>query len=179
MRKEIRIAGFGGQGVGLAGYILGKAFAIYDGLEAVMTQSYGPEARGGASYSSIVISDHDIAYPFVERPDFLIALSQEAYTKFQPAVVHDGLIITDRDLVEPLNDQNHLAIPATQIAEDLGNRIAANMVMLGYFSAASRIVSIQAINQSVESSVRPHTTSLNLEAVKMGFVFAVEMEVGR
>ncbi len=179
MRKEIRIAGFGGQGVGLAGYILGKALAIYDGLEAVMTQSYGPEARGGASYSSIVISDHDIAYPFVESPDFLIALSQEAYTKFQPAVVPDGMIIIDGDLVEPCNDQKHFMIPATQIAEDLGNRIAANMVILGYFSATSGVVSLQAINQSVESSVRPHTTDLNLEAVQKGFDFATVLEVSR
>ncbi len=177
MRKEIRIAGFGGQGVGFAGYILGKAFAIYDGLEAVMTQSYGPEARGGASYSSIVISDHDIAYPFVERPDFLIALSQEAYAKFQPSVAQEGMTFIDHDLVEPFNDQKHLTIPATQIAEDLGNRIAANMVMLGYFSATSKVVSIQAIYQSVESSVRPQTTDLNLEAVGAGFNFAMEMEI--
>ena len=178
MRIEIRIAGFGGQGVGLAGYILGKALAIYDGLEAVMTQSYGPEARGGASNASIVISDHDIAYPFIEKPDYLIALSQEAYTKFQPAVDQEGMIIIDSDLVEPFNDQKHLTIPATQIAQDLGNRIAANMVMLGYFSAASKVVSIQAINLSVESSVRPQTKDLNLEAVGAGFNFAMEMEVG-
>jgi 2-oxoglutarate ferredoxin oxidoreductase subunit gamma len=178
MRKEIRIAGFGGQGVGLAGYILGKALAIYDGLEAVMTQSYGPEARGGASNASIVISDHDIAYPIVEKPDYLIALSQEAYTKYQPAVAQEGMIIIDSDLVEPFNDQKHLTIPATQIAQDLGNRIAANMVMLGYFSAASKVVSVQAINQSVESSVRPHTKDLNLEAVEAGLNFAMEMEVG-
>jgi len=99
MRKEIRIAGFGGQGVVLAGYILGKAFAVYEGLEAVMTQSYGPEARGGSSSSNVVVSDEPIDYPFVLEPDVLILLSQEAYTRFRPTAKPDALVIIEEDLV--------------------------------------------------------------------------------
>jgi len=84
MRTEIRIAGFGGQGVALAGVILGKALTIYSDYEAVMTQSYGPEARGGASSANLIISDEPIDYPFVLKPDILVALSQEAYTLYRP-----------------------------------------------------------------------------------------------
>ena len=98
MRKEIRISGFGGQGVVLAGYILGKALTLYDGLEAVMTQSYGPEARGGASSANVIVSDRSIAYPFVQQPDILVALSQEAYTRFRPMTKPEALILIDEDL---------------------------------------------------------------------------------
>lgn len=178
MRIEIRIAGFGGQGVGLAGYILGKSLALYEGLEAVMTQSYGPEARGGASYSSIVVSDQEIAYPFVERPDYLIAMSQEAYNKFQPTISHEGKVIIDQDLVEPLVLENHFSIPATKMADDLGARIAANMVILGYFSGISGIVSDQALKQAVETSVRSNTIMLNLSALSAGLEFAAAVEIG-
>lgn len=177
MRKEIRIAGFGGQGIGLAGYILGKALALYGGFEAVMTQSYGPEARGGASSSSIVLSDQEIAYPFVEDPDYLIALSQEAYNKFQPTISQEGIVIFDRDLVDPIQIHNHFPVPATNLAQELGARIAANMVVLGYFSALSGIVSQGAIVQAVETTVRPKTVNLNLRALSAGFEFAPAMEV--
>ena len=89
MRQEIRLSGFGGQGIVLAGYILGKALTIYDGLEAVMTQAYGPEARGGASSANILVSDKAIDYPIVHHPDILVALSQEAYSKFKPTAKPD------------------------------------------------------------------------------------------
>ena len=95
MRKEIRIAGFGGQGIVLAGYILGKAFALYDGYDDVMTQSYGPEARGGASSANIVVSDEPIDYPFLQHPDILVALSQEAYTKFNKTAKQGASILID------------------------------------------------------------------------------------
>jgi 2-oxoglutarate ferredoxin oxidoreductase subunit gamma len=99
MRKEIRIAGFGGQGIVLAGIILGKALALYDDHEAVLTQAYGPEARGGASSASLVISDELIDYPFVQHPDVLVILSQEAYTRFRPEASQDATILIDDGLV--------------------------------------------------------------------------------
>ena len=117
MRKEIRISGFGGQGVVLAGYVLGRALSLYEGLEAVMTQSYGPEARGGASSANVVTSDRPIAYPFVQHPEILIALSQEAYSRFRPMAVDHAQVLIDLDLVKPFEDDPVHAIPATKLAE--------------------------------------------------------------
>lgn len=172
MRKEIRISGFGGQGVGLAGYILGKALSIYDEMEAVMTQSYGPEARGGASSVNIVVSEGDIAYPFVQSPDILVALSQEAYSKFRPQAKPAALILIDRELVEPLEDDRVFSIPATRLAEDLGHRIVANMVMLGFFTAVTRIVKRESMEKAIETSVKPKFVPLNLKSFNTGYDYA-------
>ncbi|UCG26132.1 MAG: 2-oxoacid:acceptor oxidoreductase family protein [Chloroflexota bacterium] len=179
MRKEIRFAGFGGQGIGLAGYILGKAFALYDGLEAVMTQSYGPEARGGASSANVVVSDAEIAYPFIQRPDVLIAFSQEAYARFRPDVRAGGLILIDGDLVNYRPDQWHWAVPATRMADDLGHRIVANMVMLGYFTAVTQFVTQRAIEEAITSAVKPATLELNLRAFAAGYEYADRKELAR
>jgi 2-oxoglutarate ferredoxin oxidoreductase subunit gamma len=172
MRTEIRIAGFGGQGVGLAGYVLGKALALYDGKEAVMTQAYGPEARGGASSASVVLSDREIAYPFVQQPDILVALSQEAYNKFITTTKPDSLILVEKDLVQAIEDDRHHAIPATRLAKELGRRIVANMVMLGFFTAVSGAVSPEAVEQAIEETVKPKTVPLNLRAFKSGYEYA-------
>jgi 2-oxoglutarate ferredoxin oxidoreductase subunit gamma len=179
MRKEIRFAGFGGQGIVLAGYVLGRAFALYEGLEAVMTQAYGPEARGGASNASVVISDAEIAYPFIQHPDVLIAFSQEAYARFRPDVRADGLILVDEDLVDYRPDPWHRAIPATRMADDLGRRIVANMVMLGFFTTVTEFVSQRAVEQAIESAVKPATLELNLRAFTAGYEFAGRKELAR
>ena len=142
---EIRFSGFGGQGIVLAGYILGKALTIYDGLEAVMTQSYGPEARGGASSANIMVSDEPIDYPIVQRPDILVALSQEAYTRFRPTAKAGAIILIDEDLVKPTDHEGHHAIPATHLAEGLGRRIVTNVVMLGFFTAVTGVVSREVV----------------------------------
>ena len=134
MRQEIRIAGFGGQGMALAGFILGKAFALYEDLEAVMTQSYGPEARGGASSANIVVSDRPVDYPFVQQPDVLVTMSQEAYARFHTTIKPGATVLIDTDLVVTEVDAEVYAIPATRLAEDLGRRIVANVVMLGFFT---------------------------------------------
>ena len=174
MRKEIRISGFGGQGVVLAGYVLGKALALYEGLEAVMTQSYGPEARGGASSANVVVSDRPIAYPFVQNADILVALSQEAYTRFRPQAKQQALILIDQDLVIPFEDDLVLAIPATRLAEEIGRRIVANMIMMGFFTAVSGLVRRECMQQALESSVKPKTVALNLQAFTAGFDYALE-----
>jgi len=176
MRYEIRFAGFGGQGIALAGYVLGKAFALYDGLEAVMTQSYGPEARGGASSANIVVSDGEIAYPFVQKPDVLVAFSMEAYARFYPGVNANAVILVDQDLVEFEPDNQHHAIPASRIAADLGRRIVANMVMLGFFTAVTGLVSPPAVEKAIEDSVKPTTVELNLRALAAGLECAGRME---
>jgi len=176
MRREIRIAGFGGQGIGLTGFILGKALALYDGREAVMTQAYGPEARGGASSANIVTAEEPIDYPFVQQPDILVALSQEAYTRFRPTVKPQALILIDQDLVLPNPDDQVHAIPATRLAEDLGRRIVTNLVMLGFFTAVSELVSRQAVEQAIRSTVKPSTLPLNLQAFLTGYEYARQPE---
>ena len=177
MRKEIRIAGFGGQGVVLAGYVLGKALALYAEREAVMTQSHGPEARGGASSADLVVSEEPIAYPFVQQPDFLVALSQEAYTKFRPSAKPGALVLIDGDLVRPEDGDQINSVPATQLAEDLGWRIVANVVMLGFFTAVTELVDPQAMLKALETSVKAKTLPLNLSAFQAGFEYKPSLEV--
>jgi 2-oxoglutarate ferredoxin oxidoreductase subunit gamma len=174
MRTEIRISGFGGQGVGLAGHILGKALAIYDGKESVMTQAYGPEARGGASSANIVVSDSEIAFPFVQEPDVLIALSQEAYTKFRPTAKKEAKILIDSGLVTPSDEDAPLKIPATKLAEDLGNRIVTNLIILGFFTAVTDIVSREAMEDAIKTSVKAKFIDLNLKAFATGFNYISE-----
>lgn len=176
MRREIRIAGFGGQGVVLTGYILGKALALYDGFEAVMTQAYGPEARGGSSSANLVVADEPIDYPFVQHPDVLIALSQEAYTRFRVSLKEGGLVVTDADLVVPEPGDIVHSIPATVIAEELGRRIVANVVILGFYTALSDLIGREAVEQAVRSSVKAKVVDLNLEAFARGYAWAEEKE---
>jgi 2-oxoglutarate ferredoxin oxidoreductase subunit gamma len=176
MRKEIRISGFGGQGVGLAGFILGKAFSIYADLEAVMTQSYGPEARGGASSANIVVADRPIDFPFVQNADILVALSQEAYMRYRPEAKLHALVLIDDGLVSPMDDDSVLKIPSTHLAESLGRRIVANMVMLGFFAANTDLVQPDVIQEAIETSVRPKTIPLNLKAFQVGFEYTMTKE---
>lgn len=176
MRKEIRISGFGGQGIVLAGYLLGKAFALYEGMEVVMTQSYGPEARGGASSANIVVADRPIDYPFVQKADVLVALSQEAYSKYRDSTSPDAIIMHDDGLVAIESADTSIGIPATRIAEELGRRIVANVVMLGAFAARTELASKEALIQSIQSSVKEKTLPMNLEAFEAGYAFACETE---
>ncbi len=178
MHKEIRLSGFGGQGIGLAGFLLGKALALYDGKEAVMTQAYGPEARGGASSANVVVADRRVDYPFVERPDILVAMSQEAYTKFRPTATPEAMILIDGDLVTPENGDRVHAIPATRLAEGLGRRIVANVIMLGYFTAVTGVVSREAMERALEETLRPKILPLNLKAFAAGYEYSSELQVG-
>lgn len=172
MRKEIRIAGFGGQGVVLVGYILGKTLAIYEDFEAVMTQSYGPEARGGASSANIVISDEPIDYPFVLKPDILVALSQEAYNRFRPNIRKNGLVLIDDGLVKPKEEDDLYGIPSTRIAEELGRRVVANVVMLGFMTALIGLVPRESVERSIETSIRSKLVPLNKKAFATGYEYA-------
>jgi 2-oxoglutarate ferredoxin oxidoreductase subunit gamma len=166
VRTEIRIAGFGGQGVILAGLLLGEA-AIRDGKQAVQTQSYGPESRGGSARSEVLISDEKIDYPKVIEADILVALSQEAFDKFLPAVKSDGSVIIERDLVDP--GENHvLPVPFTKMADDLGRKIVANSIMLGYLVAATGVVSIDSMEATIREKVPKRTIDLNLTAFRKG-----------
>ena len=172
MRTEIRMAGFGGQGVVLAGRLLGEA-AIRDGKRAVQTQSYGPESRGGAARSEVVISDEAIDYPKVIQADILVALSQTAFDKFRPAVKDNGKIIVDSDLVKPDDDRID-AVPFSKTADDLGKRMVANSVMLGYLVASTGVIGTQSMETTVREMVPEHTVEINLEAFRKGIDLARE-----
>jgi 2-oxoglutarate ferredoxin oxidoreductase subunit gamma len=177
MRHEIRVAGFGGQGMILAGLLIGKAAALYDGKEAVFTQSYGPEARGGASNADVIIDDDPIDYPLVTRPDHFVAMFQEAYERYRPAMVKDGVLLIESDLVRPSADEGpYRGIPATRIAEELGRRIVANVVMVGFFSGATGLISHEAGEQSIRNTLRPRLVDLNLKAFNAGYEYAQKQE---
>ncbi|MCX7844919.1 MAG: 2-oxoacid:acceptor oxidoreductase family protein [Candidatus Bipolaricaulota bacterium] len=176
MRAELRIAGFGGQGVISAGRIAGQAAVLYDGKQATFTQSYGPEARGGACAAEVVISDTPVAYPLLTIPDVAILMSQEAYEKYAHEVKPGGLLIVDPDLVrhEARADVRLLRVPATRIAESLGRKIVANVVMLGALAAAWPVVSKEALLQAVLASVPAHTRDLNQRAFEAGYNYVKE-----
>lgn len=167
--KEIRLGGVGGQGIALAGTLLGKAAALHAGKEAVFTQTYGPEARGGASRADIIISEQPIAYPFVERPHILAVLFQEAYEKFRPQLVEDGTLIVEADLVK-LRDDDGAAVrlPAIRMAEALGNKLAANIILLGYLIGATGVVSREAMEAAIRKTVKEQHLELDLKALDAG-----------
>jgi 2-oxoglutarate ferredoxin oxidoreductase subunit gamma len=167
---QIRIGGYGGQGIVLAGMLLGKAASLFDGKEAVFTQSYGPEARGGASCADVVISDEPVDYPLVTQPDILVVLFQEAYTRFKASLRPGGLLILESELVHPEEgDAEALAVPATRIAEEVGHRITTNVVVLGYVVGKSGVVTQEAAEEAIRTTVRPKTIDLNLKAFRAGY----------
>lgn len=171
MNKELRFTGFGGQGIILAGHITGKAAAIYSDLHATLTQNYGPESRGGASSAQLVISDKPIFYPNITRPDILVAMSQEGYSKNKDEVRPGGIMLIDGDLVkpEPRNDITIAKIPATRLAEQLGKKMTANIVMLGFMAGQTRILPRKAMEEAIKSSVPPASIELNMQAFDKGF----------
>jgi 2-oxoglutarate ferredoxin oxidoreductase subunit gamma len=172
-RTEIRLAGEGGQGMILAGIILAEAAAIYDGKQATQTQSYGPEARGGASRSEVVISDGEIDHPEVLSPDIVVALSQEAYRKFAKSVKTGGLLIVDEDRVQTSDDFNGVRIPVVRIAhETTGRAITANTVALGVLVGLANVVSRDAIEKAVTARAPKGTEEMNRKALQAGFVAA-------
>lgn len=174
-RHEIRFSGFGGQGIITAGYILGKAAALYDGRHVTLIKSYGPESRGGASSAQLIISDEEINYPRITEPKLLVAMSQEAYTKYVDELAAGGLLLVDEDLVDlshPRDDIRVCAIPATRIAEtEFGRKIVANIVMLGCVAANTHIVSVEGIREAVLSSIPKGTEELNTQALERGYSY--------
>jgi 2-oxoglutarate ferredoxin oxidoreductase subunit gamma len=173
MRKEIRFAGFGGQGIILAAHIAGKAAAVYEGKEAVLTQSYGPEARGGASAAEVALDDEFIDYPLISQPDVTAILSQEAYDKYGGQAKEGSIIILEKDLVDsPLKGKNVHRIPCTRLAEELGRRIVANIVMLGAFTAVAGLISKESMLEAVRTTVPAKTIDLNVKAFEAGYEYA-------
>jgi 2-oxoglutarate ferredoxin oxidoreductase subunit gamma len=174
---EIRLSGFGGQGVIKMGYILGKGASIYDERHATMTQSFGPEARGSACSSQVIVSDERILYPYVKMPEILVSMSQEAYDKFEPALGPKGTLLVDEDLVKLRETRDQIKvfrIPATRFAEELGRKIVLNIVMLGFFTAVTGIVQEESMREAVKTSVPKGTEKLNLAAFDKGLEYGKE-----
>lgn len=170
-RTEIRITGFGGQGVVLAGYIIGRAFAVNAGQHATMIQSFGPEARGSACSATLAVSENEILYPYVHRPDVFVVMSAEGWDKFGDTVKEGGIVIYERDLVRPQLKEGlrFYAIPSTRIAESLGRSIVQNIVMIGFFAAVTKLVPVEAFRNAVKESVPAGTEDLNLKAFDAGY----------
>ena len=174
--KEIRIAGFGGQGVVLSGQILGQVAAIYDDGYSTLTQSYGPEARGGSCTAEVLVSDEPIGYPYVQSPDVLILLSQEAYNKYKGDHRSGALMIVDPDLVkiDPSQVPPPLSIPANSMAREMGRVVVANIITLGFLAAVSDLISPEAIKESVLTSVPKGTEEFNSKAFELGYNYGLE-----
>ena len=169
---EVKLGGFGGQGIILSGLILGKAASLFSGKRATFTQSYGPEARGGACSANVVISDTEIDYPYVSSPHHMMVMSQGAYEKYVDKLRTGGKLLYDEDLVElkfRRDDISRFGIPATRLAEQLGRKIVANIVMLGFVAAVTEVVDYDAMKSAILDTVPPGTEELNLKAYNTGF----------
>jgi 2-oxoglutarate ferredoxin oxidoreductase subunit gamma len=178
-RTEIRITGFGGQGVVLAGHIIGHACAVNGGMHATMIQSFGPEARGSACSTTLAVCETEVLYPYIGRPDIFVVMSAEGYEKYRDELKDDGVLIYEKDLVKVdlKKGQPAFGVSSTRIAEELGRAIVQNIVMLGFFAAVTKIVPIEAMRAAVEESVPEGTQELNLRAFDAGCA-AYEEEYG-
>jgi len=170
-RTEIRITGFGGQGVILAGHIIGRASAVEAGRHATMIQSFGPEARGSACSATLAVSDREVLYPYIQRPDIFVVMSGEGYELHGHELKEDGILVYEKDLVKPTSrpGQRAYGVSSTRIAEEQGRAIVQNIVMVGFFTAATRLVPRDAMREAVRNSVPPGTQELNLRAFDAGW----------
>ena len=174
MKREIRIAGFGGQGIILAGFIVGKAACVYGPYNAVQSQSYGPEARGGAARSEVIISDEPIGYPRPTGVDLFVAIAQEAFDTYKGDVRPDTVVLVDPDLV-PNHDLGRpvYEVRVQRIAQDLGNKIVTNIAMVGAMTGVYDLFDEEAMRKAVLDSVPKRFAELNLNAFQKG------LEAGR
>ena len=176
---DIRFSGFGGQGIIKSGMLIGKAASIFDSKFATLTQSFGPEARGGACSAQVVIDDDRVLYPYIIAPQILVSMSQEAYEKFIGDPGKGSIVLTDTDLVKPKTvrkDVKLYSIPATRIAEEMGNRIFANVVMVGFFTAMTDVVSLEAMKKALPGSVPDRFLETNIEALEKGYEFGKNLK---
>lgn len=180
---EIRIAGFGGQGVIMCAQVIGRAASIVENGFATMTQNFGPEARGGACSAQLILSPTPILYPYVVKPDLMVLMSQEAFVKFHRDIKPGGTLIVEQDLVRVQDvaapDVKVYAIPATRIAENLGKKMVQNIVMTGFFGAISGVLQRESLRQAVEDSVPAAFAELNRTAFDAGYEYGLKhLETG-
>lgn len=179
-RQEIVFTGFGGQGIILAGRILGKAAVIGDHRQSTLVQAYGPEARGGACSAQVIIADQAIHYPYVRQPDVLVCMSQAGFDKFIGQMKEGGILLIDKDLVEPKGvTHDYFSIPSSRMAEELGRIMMANIIMLGFFTAVTGAVSVEAARDAVMKSVPKGTEEMNATAFNKGCDYGLAVLKGR
>jgi 2-oxoglutarate ferredoxin oxidoreductase subunit gamma len=175
---ELRIAGFGGQGVIMCAQVIGRAASIVEHGFATMTQNFGPEARGGACSAQLILSPEPILYPYVTRPDMMLLMSQEAFNKFHGDIKPGGTLLVEQELVQlkaiQVPDVKVYAIPATRIAEKLGKRMVLNIVMVGFFGAISGVLERDALRKAVEDSVPSAYAELNRTAFDAGYEYGLK-----
>jgi 2-oxoglutarate ferredoxin oxidoreductase subunit gamma len=175
---EIKFGGFGGQGVILAGIIIGRAASIYNNKFATLTQSFGPEARGSACSAQVIVSDEKVLYPYVTKPEILLVMSQEACNKFLPETTDNATVIIEEDLVRPQGlkpGMKVFGIPATRLAEELGRKMILNIVMVGFFTSVTKLVDYEAAREAVQTSVPAGTEELNLKAFERGYEYGLSI----
>ncbi|MFH2065640.1 MAG: 2-oxoacid:acceptor oxidoreductase family protein [Pseudomonadota bacterium] len=168
---RIVMSGSGGQGVITASVILAEAAVLYEGLIAVQSQAYGPEARGGAARSDVIISDSEIHFPKVTQPNVLVCLTQLAYNKFVPAIRPGGLLLTDTRYVktERKADARQIELPMyTQIMEKIGNPVVLNICMLGALIRLQKIVTPESIMKVLEQRLPANFMQMNQNALELG-----------
>ena len=169
-RWEVRFGGFGGQGIVLSSVVLGLA-AVYDEKYASQRASYGSEARGGRCKSEVIISEVEISYPIIDNLEILVVMSQQAFDSYIVELKPGGTLIVDSGLVDnpdKRGDVEVVKVPAAKIADSLGNRIVANMILLGALQAKTGIVNLDSLKRSISESVPERYIELNLRAVDMG-----------
>jgi 2-oxoglutarate ferredoxin oxidoreductase subunit gamma len=170
-RTEILVGGLGGQGVVLSGILLGTAATLFEGKKAVQTQSYSSELRGGSTRAEVIISEEPVTDPQVRKPDILIALAEDALSKYIHRIKPKGLLVIDSDLVKGAKpgDYEILAIPATSIADkEMGNIVVANLIILGALLKKTGLLSVEAMEKAIEVSVPKKAITLNLNAFRRG-----------
>jgi 2-oxoglutarate ferredoxin oxidoreductase subunit gamma len=174
-KTEIRIGGLGGQGVIFCGMVLGRAASIYDAKHATLIQSFGPEARGSACSAQITLADEPICYPYVKHPDLLILMSLDAAAQFVPQLKPGGLVLYENELIPALPPlppgAKALGIPATRMAEELGRRLVLNVVMVGFFTGVTGLLSWAAVEKAILDFVPSGTEELNLRALRKGYEY--------
>ena len=173
---SIRFCGFGGQGIILSAVVLGEALVLQRGLYAAQTQSYGSEARGGQCQSELMVSDQPILTPIRSHNDILIAMFQTAFNSYIGSLQENGTLFVDAELVPDLSGLKSKAtvhkVPATETAIGLGNKMAANMVMLGYFAGATEMITLEQLDAALRENVKEKFLELNRQAIKSGFDLA-------
>lgn len=170
-RTEILIGGVGGQGVVLSGILLGTAASLYDGKQAVQTQSYSSELRGGSARAEVIISEDRVTDPEVRKADILILMAEDAVGRYLPKIKPGGLLVIDSDLVKGAKpgDYEMLPVPATSIADtEMGNIVVANLVILGALIRKTKLLSVESMEKAIETSVPKKVKALNLKAFQKG-----------
>ena len=176
--KEIKIGGLGGQGVIMAGMIIGRAASLHDEKFATLIQSFGPEARGAACSVQVLLDDDPILYPYVVSPEFLVTLSMDAFRRFSPELRAGGTLMFDSDMVTPEGLPESIrafGLPATRLAESLGRKQVLNLIVVGFFTAVTGLISEEAARKSVAETVPPSTLALNMKAFELGLEHGLKL----